>query len=301
MSFWFVDPAKAAQLNLRSGVAPAPVLAVLPANAVVEKLGAVASDPNWWQVRATLSGANVVGFAHSAYLTAHAGAKPAPITVVKLPQCHLNASGHKRTDSTGHAFPLDETGMPTRTAKTAAETLTIINWLEPDKTSHARYQAGGGKTFCNIYAYDFCQRMGAFLPRVWWTSKAIVSFAKGIPVPVAYASTVSELNANALHNWFEDFGPDFGWTRVFDADALQAAANAGQVAIIVARRVDLNRSGHILAVVPETATLKAALKAGKVVRPVQSQAGSVNFTAKVTATQWWLDTKFRSFGFWIHA
>ena len=218
-----------------------------------------------------------------------------------LPVCHLKPSKHRRRDDVGQAFPLDEPEMPARTTADPATTLAIIRWLEPDKSGHARYKAAGGKTYCNIYAYDFCQRMQVFLPRVWWTSNAIVSLSQGNPVPVAYAKTVHELNANALHDWFEDYGPGFGWQRVFTATDLQDAANAGKVCIIVAKRKDANQSGHIVAVVPETQGLAAVRDDKKqVLRPVQSQAGSENFTAKVPATQWWTQTRFRSFGFWVH-
>ena len=38
-------------------------------------------------------------------------------------------------------------------------------------TASARYQPGSGKTYCNIYAYDFVTAMGGYLPRVWWMDK----------------------------------------------------------------------------------------------------------------------------------
>ncbi len=304
MSIWFVDPTKATQLHLRKGVVPAPVIAVLAALTQVEKLAEVAGNPLWWQVQVALGGGLVTGFVNAHYLSALT--KPAPVAdapalPASLPVCHLKPSKHRRRDDVGQAFPLDEPEMPARTTADPATTLAIIRWLEPDKSSHARYKAAGGKTYCNIYAYDFCQRMQVFLPRVWWTSNAIVSLSQGNPVPVAYAKTVHELNANALHDWFEDYGPGFGWQRVFTATDLQDAANAGKVCIIVAKRKDANQSGHIVAVVPETKDLAAARDAKKqVLRPVQSQAGSENFTAKVPATQWWTQTRFRSFGFWVH-
>ena len=70
---------------------------------------------------------------------------------------------------------------------------------------------------------------------------------------MAYGTTVSELNANSLYNWLEEFGSDFGWRRTLDVTELQNAANAGQVALICGQRTELNQPGHICLVVPETA------------------------------------------------
>jgi hypothetical protein len=91
----------------------------------------------------------------------------------------------------------------------------------------------------------------------------------------------------------------FGWRRTFDLDTLQAAANAGGVAIIVARRADANRSGHITVVVPETASRRAERSGGDLTVPLQSQAGAKNFRYG-TAGPWWLATKFSKYGLWVH-
>ena len=301
MSQWIVDPAKANQLNLRSGKFPAPVVAVLPAGTEVAKLQVLGSDPQWWQVRADLSGSAAVGYAHSAYLSPAGADDFALADPAGYPASNLALSGHKRTQAFGQANPLDEPAMPRRVAGLAQETLDIIAYLDPENAAHKRYQAGAGKTFCNIYAYDFCQRMGVYLPRVWWKAQALAKLAAGQPVAVAYGTTVSELNANALHDWLIDYGPGFGWTRCFTAAELQACANGGGAAIIVAKRANTNLSGHIVGISPESAGLKAGVADGVVVRPVQSQAGAVNFNRKVPATRWWSDAKFRSFGFWTHA
>ena len=71
--------------------------------------------------------------------------------------------------------------------------------------------------------------------------------------------------------------------------------------MIVARRKDEGRSGHIVAVVPETATESAKRDAtGKVTMPLQSQAGSVNFRYGRSMPDWWSDAKFAEFAFWMH-
>jgi len=300
MSKWVVDQAKASQLNLRKGVVPAEIIAVLAAGTVVEKLAEVAGQTNWWQVRAEPPGGAVTGFLNSDFLAPKAAANTPPAAIGQLPPSHLSPRGHRRRDEHGRAFPLDESGMPTRGAPDPAMTLQIAGWLKPDSATHKRWWPGNNQTFCNIYAYDFCQRMGVFLPRVWWTATAIQAIKAGQQVQVAYGSTVTELNANALHDWCAEFGPGFGWTRVFTPGELQSAANAGKAGIIVAKRHDLGRSGHIVAVLPETPALKAAVSGGEVVRPVQSQAGSRNFTAEVPTQRWWLGSQFQSFGFWVH-
>ena len=76
--------------------------------------------------------------------------------------------------------------------------------------------------------------------------------------------------------------------RLHSYAALQAAANAGQVCVIVARRVDLNRPGHITAVVPETPAASAVRSAQhEVLRPLESQAGTRNVLRAPPASAWW--------------
>lgn len=60
-----------------------------------------------------------------------------------------------------------------------------------------------------------------------------------------------ELNANALYDWLEDYVTRFGWSREFDLNVPQAAANLAQLRVIVAQRKNLNQPGHISVVTPE--------------------------------------------------
>jgi hypothetical protein len=205
-----------------------------------------------------------------------------------------------RDRSGGRAYPLNEPNQPIRGGSTPTQKrkqlAQIINWLRVDVSS--RYTPGNGKTYCNIYAYDYCYLAGVYLPRVWWTSIALKKLALGQSVAAKYDTTVGELNANSLHNWFEKFGQQFGWVRTADLTALQTAANEGQVCIITGRRVDLSRSGHICAVVSETSSNQAKRKGSEVIIPLQSQAGSRNF--RYGGTRWWTDSRFSKYGFWIH-
>ncbi len=295
-----VDPDKALQLNLRNGIKPATIVAVLPAETNVTKLSDHSSDPVWWNVDAELNGQSVQGFVHSDYLKAGHVEDVSPVLPGRFPEPHLRRNGKTRAMNSGRAFPLDEPGMPGRADKIATELVEIIKYLEPDNSQHRRYIATGGKTFCNIYAYDYACRCGVYLPRVWWTDKALASISQGQQVDVKYAKTVREMNANMIHDWFIDYGAGFGWQRVFHAPDLQTAADNGQVAIIVAKRANVSRSGHIVAVVPEHGEIVAGKNSGVITRPVQSQAGSTNFTAKASQKVWWDDTRFQSFGFWVH-
>jgi hypothetical protein len=65
--------------------------------------------------------------------------------------------------------------------------------------------------------------------------------------------------------------------KIDDVDALQTKVNEnGGVGIICAKRFILNKSGHVV-VVPETETEKAFRVNGKVIYPLQSQAGMNNY------------------------
>ena len=111
-----------------------------------------------------------------------------------------------------------------------------------------------------------------------------------------------ELNANRLHDWFEDYGSDFDWKRVLSLDVLQAAANNGEVCVVVAQRADLNRSGHITTVVPEHNGYNATRSAtGEVLRPLESQAGRINYRFYSKPKAWWTDKRFQAFSFWRQA
>lgn len=293
----------ATSLNLRSEprVASANRIAVLPNGHTMEKLGE--ADADWWSVATNLGGGRLEGFVASKHLAEESGAAASQPTF-ELPPVHLAENKPSITRHTvhGRAFPLGEPDRPSRSGSTpqdrARQLHDIIEYL--DVEHNVRYRAGGGATFCNIYAYDYCYLSGVYLPRVWWTSKAIAQLATGLEVPVRFGETVRELNANSLHNWLQDFGPEFGWIRVASESELQDAANQGKVAIVCAQRADLNKSGHICAVVLENPPHEALRKNGSVHLPLQSQAGATNFCYSCGTSKWWAQSKFRSFGFWLH-
>jgi hypothetical protein len=288
-------------LNLRSepAVANRTRIAVLPFRHQVTKI----ADENaaWAKVNTELQGTRVTGFVAKRFLSP-AGDIASPPAARRIREVHLTTSGPVRRNMTsGRAFPLDEPGQPARdlSAGAAAKATAlgkILDWLDVERS--ARYRRTPNTTYCNIYAYDYCFLGGAYLPRVWWTSAALLKLYAGETVRPVYGATVHELNANALFNWFRDFGTEFGWKRLFDLDQLQTAANGGEVAVITGQNRVPNRSGHINVVVPETDTHKAARSGGSVTRALQSQAGATNFKYRTSA--WYTGAQFRDFAFYIH-
>ncbi len=83
----------------------------------------------------------------------------------------------------------------------------------------------------------------------------------------------------------------------FNLTEIQTSANTGEVVVICAQRRNLNYSGHICVVVPETENHNAEWNNGEAVKLLQSQAGSKNFRY-ATSDRWWASSKYRNFGFW---
>lgn len=205
----------ATSLNLRSEplVRPGNRIAVLPEGQLVTKLGESGTE-GWWQMRTTLTGTPVEGFVAARHLVP-AGAPPAAPAARAIEAVHLtqNRPDVRRDRDSGRAFPIGEPGRPPAPTGSDAQRqdalLAIIDWL--DVESGARWRPGAGLTFCNVYANDVCYLAGVYLPRVWWTGRALTELARGRPATPALGSTIHELNANALCDWLEEFGPQFGW------------------------------------------------------------------------------------------
>jgi hypothetical protein len=207
--------------------------------------------------------------------------------------------------------PLNEPALPVRPrgSRDAAMLQAIINWLEVDQRDTAgnylnlRWSptgtAGqpGRETYCNIYAYDYAYLAGVDLPRLWWTGAGKAAFLAGsVPIHTdargfaftklttqAYGTWLHELNANALLTWFQTDGPAHGWSPAASADQAQLAANGGQVVVWCGARKVASQPGHITVIVPETSVMKATRDAaGKVLIPLQSQAGAKNFRYHTT-------------------
>jgi hypothetical protein len=293
------------------GSATANVDAHLPDGHLVR---AVTGQPvkKFMQIETSLNGANISGFVATNFLQPAPQAADVPIV---QPQATPPTSGivavfmppngiTKRTQP-ADAHSLNEPGMPDRTGTTpadlCAELGAIIAYLAVDKPSFKRYQPHDGLTFCNIYAHDYCHLAGVYLPRVWWTPGAIERLAQGQTVQPLIGQTIDEQRANDLFRWLRDFGPRFGWRQTGTPTELQQGANQGAIGIIVARRKEDGRSGHIVAVVPETQDQHAKRDpTGAVIAPLQSQAGARNFQYGTSTLNWWKGAEFAESAFWLH-
>ncbi len=304
---------KKPRINKRNPAAN--VIAQLPAGQMMIRISGK-KRAKFFEVQTSVNGAHLQGFVATAHLqpvkvlkaisvVTPAAADPTTgIVAVYMPRRPGIIT--RRVDPAG-PYSLNEPGQPQRNAETAAERCAqlaaIIDWLAVDKPANKRYQpTSGGTTFCNIYAHDYCFLANVYLPRVWWTPGAIEQLGKGGKVEPLYEKTIDEQRANDLFRWLGDFGPRFGWRQTGTLTKLQEAVNLGGIGIIVARRKNDGRSGHIVAVVPETNDQKAKRDSdGSVTAPLQSQAGVTNFRYRAAPTQWWTGEQFAGSAFWIHA
>lgn len=278
------------------------ILAVLPEGTEVNVIDN--SNARWWKVQGKLIGTAFEGFVGKSRLVAKAAVTPVVETGPAVPAVHYREGDASvlRTN-VKRVNPLGEAGMPRRPKSPALATaplLAFVDWAKVDVPAHKRWKPGGGQTFCNIYAYDYCYAAGVYLPRVWWMPAAIKKLEAGQPVAADYGITIREMNANSLHDWLLDWGDDFGWKRTLSLNELQDQVNQGAVGIICGRRTDTNRPGHITAVVPEHGQFKAHRVGNKVVLPLQSQAGASNVRygaagAATVSKQWWTGAQFGSF------
>jgi hypothetical protein len=284
------------------------VIAKLPAGHAVRAVTGKKTN-GFLEIETSLYGALVRGFAFAKYLKPAEAAEDAEKEPLPLiPAAHMPGKPGvptTRFDPAG-ARSLDEKNAPGRSGQTAAERCAglaaIIDWLAVDNPAHARYRPQGAATFCNIYAHDYCRLAGAYLPRVWWTSPAILAIARGESVPPVYGNTIYEQRANDLFRWLRDFGLSFGWRQTGTLTKLQLEVNQGAIGLIIARRVVEGQSGHVALVVPETEARRARRSpAGEVTAPLQSQAGSTNFRYGTGKTDWWKDPRFAEFAYWLHA
>jgi hypothetical protein len=267
------------------------------------------------EVETSLMGAHYRGFAFAKYLKMATGIDSVPVLspdittpvsgIVAVYMPRKQSTQTKRTEY-ANALSLNEPGQPDRKGSSPdelrAELAAIIDWLAVDKKKHLRYQPYDQKTFCNIYTHDFCYLAGVYLPRVWWTPKAIELLGQEKTVQPLLGNTIEEQRANSLFRWLCDFGMRFGWRQTGNLNSLQKEVNQGAIGLIVARRKEDGRSGHIVMIVPETMDQRAKRNPeGDVIAPLQSQAGSINFRYGTGRLNWWKDDRFAEWAFWMHA
>jgi hypothetical protein len=285
------------------------VIGVLPPESVVEQLPDLNTN-HWFHVRTFLGNKEAKGFTSTNFLKETQNVLPViePAQTGIIPEAHLIPGTGKiirRNEINGRAFPLNEPGVKrfqiahsANKAQNIKEIHEVLGWLDVEHSQ--RYAPTNSNTYCNIYAYDVAYCCGVYIPRVWWNEKAFQQIKNGLKPQPVYEKMVTELNANALTDWFENYGESFHWKRVLDIDILQKEVNTGMLGFIVAQRINLNRSGHIVAIIPETSDHHAQRDANNnIISPLQSQAGVVN-KQLFTANNWWVNpNKFRKFGLWV--
>ena len=290
------------------------VIAHLPDGHRVRWLSGKSTDA-FLEVETSLNGAHLRGFASSKYLVKIAAAGDIPIVVPRASppttgviavSAPRKASRVTRRTEIANALSLNEPKQPGRAGSTPQELRAslwrIVDYLAVDKASHARYQPRDGMTFCNIYAHDYCALAGVYLPRVWWSQEALERLTRGEAVEPRIGATILEQRANDLFRWLQSFGPRFGWRQTGTLGKLQAEADLGAVALVIARRKLEGKSGHVTLVVPERDQFQARRDAtGEVIAPLQSQAGARNFRFGTGAANWWNGEQFAESAFWIHA
>ena len=200
--------------------------------------------------------------------------------------------------------PILDSSIPFRnltTPETKRQSITqLIDKLDVEKS--IRYQRTPEDTYCNVYAYDFCHFCKVYLPTVWWTDESLERLKQGQEVSAVFEETVDRIYSSAIHDWFSEWGTNFGWERMATVDEVQNKVNAnGGVGIICAKRKIKGLSGHIVPVVPETELHKAHRENGMVVYPLQSQAGILNYNYfSEVRKDWWNDELYSSHVFYYH-
>ncbi len=299
-----LNPALAQSVRLLSGPESPSVLAVLGEGAPIRRLEVHQRLSDWWRVEAEIEGARAQGWLRNDCLQAAPPLEEHWPERGLLPSAHLSRQDHGRSTASGRCFPINEASMPARNATEEAEKCRqlsrIVRYLDPGNPEHLRYRTGEGTSQAETYAYDFCCLARVYLARVWWNDRALLALGAGQLPHVIFGTTVRELGANQLFEWFVEFGPDYGWQRHFAVEELQEAANRGEVAVILAQSRNLDASGHIGVVVPEEEGSQAVREEGRVTRPVESQAGPEPVTAGTASDAWWLGERYRDFAFWVH-
>lgn len=287
-------------------------IATLPQGTRVQSLGAPDAK-GWVQVRVMLSGALRAGFVASEYLTplppgASFAIEAETLAGLVLPPALLSQGKAEsaRSQSSHRLYPLGEASRP-KVNGSAPETLAkqlleCLAWLDCEEHAHSRYRAPKGGSVASTYACDYCELAGVYLPRVWWTPESLVGIAEERKLEVELNRSVRELSTKGLYDWLEDHGSACGWHCEIEAIEIQAAANAGEVCLIVAMSSDLSRAGQIAAVVPEHEGCEATRdRAGDVLRPVESHCGGAkNLRCGKSASAWWLTDRYRAYAFWRH-
>ena len=228
-----------------------------------------------------------------------------PITYPQIKKADLLPDSESRLDSMEmKEKPLSDSTIPFRDLTNVASKKQSIHQLiaKLDVENSLRYQKTVEDTYCNVYSYDYCYFSKVYLPTVWWTDESLEKMAHGQEVEAVFEQTVDRIYSSAITDWFSEWGPSFGWQKMFTADEIQNKVNEnGGIGIICAKRRIKGLSGHIVPVVPETDLHKAYRENGVVVYPLQSQAGKLNYNYfSEVRKDWWNDELYSDFVFYYH-
>jgi hypothetical protein len=228
-----------------------------------------------------------------------------PITYPLIKKADLLPNPESRLDSMEmKETPLFDSDIPSRDLTNVASRKQSIHQLiaKLDVENSLRYQKTVEDTYCNVYSYDYCYFSKVYLPTVWWTDESLEKMAQGQEVEAIFEQTVERIYSSAITDWFSEWGPNFGWQKMFTAEEIQNQVNEnGGIGIICAKRRIRGLSGHIVPVVPETDLHKAYRENGVVVYPLQSQAGKLNYNYfSEVRKDWWNDELYSDFVFYYH-
>ena len=228
-----------------------------------------------------------------------------PITYPPIKKADLLPDPESRLDSMEmKEKPLSDSNILFRDLTNVASKKESIHQLiaKLDVENSLRYQRTVEDTYCNVYSYDYCYFSKVYLPTVWWTDESLEKMAQGQEVEAVFEQTVDRIYSSAITDWFSEWGPNFGWQKMFTADEIQNKVNEnGGIGIICAKRRETGLSGHIVPVVPETDLHKAYRENGVVVYPLQSQAGKLNYNYfSEVRKDWWNDELYSDFVFYYH-
>jgi hypothetical protein len=200
--------------------------------------------------------------------------------------------------------PIGDSSIPFRDLTSLESKKESIGRLidKLDVATNVRYQRTVEDTYCNVYSYDYCYFCKVYLPTVWWTDDALEKVLEGQEVEAVFEETVDRIYSSAIHDWFLQWGANFGWKRMFSVDEMQSQVNTnGGIGIICAKRREKGLSGHIVPVVPETDLHQAYRENGIVLYPLQSQAGKINYNYfSEVRKDWWNDDLYSSYVFYYH-
>ena len=87
-----------------------------------------------------------------------------------------------------------------------------------DVETNVRYQRTVEDTYCNVYSYDYCHFCKVYLPTVWWTDEALEKVLEGEVIEAVFEQTVDRIYSSAIHDWFLEWGANFGWERMLSAE-----------------------------------------------------------------------------------